>query len=352
MGPGLRARLRRDAALAAALRDALSLRPVPDPGRALRRRRCGARRTPQLRRRGPRRHLPPGDLRPRRRACCGAHSDDLGRVVARRSASPRARPAGAIARRSPFELADGLPRIAGRPRASRGGTAPAATATPAGWSWRPRRPRARWRACAQHDGARADVVLHTERMRRSSRPSRARLTAGWSRSTASAASTSRACAWGSMRRRPRRRSSSARSWGASCARSPGARSTAAGSSCPPTRACARAAEVERELRHVLRPPDEEDDGALDEVDARRASERGEVEAFVPVAADVGAPARPVRRRPRAGAGAVVPVGDRRARRGDDAGLRAPRAPARQAPPAGGRPAPAARAAATPRSTAG
>jgi len=49
---------------------------------------------------------------------------------------------------------------------------------------------------------------------------------------------------------------------------------------------AHAAEVERELRHVLRPPGEADEGALDEVDARRASERGEVEAFVPVAADV------------------------------------------------------------------
>ena len=49
---------------------------------------------------------------------------------------------------------------------------------------------------------------------------------------------------------------------------------------------AHAAEVERELRHVLRPPGEEDEGALDEVDARRATERGEVEAFVPVAADV------------------------------------------------------------------
>jgi superfamily II DNA or RNA helicase len=49
---------------------------------------------------------------------------------------------------------------------------------------------------------------------------------------------------------------------------------------------AHAAEIERELRHVLRPPGEEDAGALDEVDARRSSERGEVEAFVPVAADV------------------------------------------------------------------
>ena len=52
-----------------------------------------------------------------------------------------------------------------------------------------------------------------------------------------------------------------------------------------------------------------------------------------------APARAVRRRSRAVAVAVVPVGGRRARRGDDARLRAPRPAARQAPPAGGRPAP-------------
>jgi hypothetical protein len=49
---------------------------------------------------------------------------------------------------------------------------------------------------------------------------------------------------------------------------------------------AHAAEVERELRHVLRPPAEEDGGALDELDERRQTERGEAEAFVPVAADV------------------------------------------------------------------
>src|SRR5204863_2831199 len=49
---------------------------------------------------------------------------------------------------------------------------------------------------------------------------------------------------------------------------------------------AHAAEVERELRHVLRPPGAQEDDALDEVDARQASERGEADAFVPVAADV------------------------------------------------------------------
>jgi hypothetical protein len=47
---------------------------------------------------------------------------------------------------------------------------------------------------------------------------------------------------------------------------------------------AHADEVERELRHVLRPVEEPD--GFDEVVERRESERGEVEAFVPVAADV------------------------------------------------------------------
>ena len=49
---------------------------------------------------------------------------------------------------------------------------------------------------------------------------------------------------------------------------------------------AHAAEVERELRHVLHPPGAEDEAGLDELDERRATERGEAEAFVPVAADV------------------------------------------------------------------
>jgi superfamily II DNA or RNA helicase len=49
---------------------------------------------------------------------------------------------------------------------------------------------------------------------------------------------------------------------------------------------AHAADVERELRHVLRPPAEEDAAAFDELRDRRETERGEAEAFVPVAADV------------------------------------------------------------------
>jgi hypothetical protein len=49
---------------------------------------------------------------------------------------------------------------------------------------------------------------------------------------------------------------------------------------------AHANEVERELRHVLRPPSEVDPFALDEPEERRATERSEEPAFVPVAADV------------------------------------------------------------------
>ena len=102
---------------------------------------------------------------------------------------------------------------------------------------------------------------------------------------------------------------------------------------------AHAAEVERELRHVLRPPGEEDDGALDEVDARRESERGEVEAFVPVAADVAPQLALFAGGPAPSPSPSFPSAVDDARRGDDARLRAPRPAARQAPPAGGRPAP-------------
>jgi hypothetical protein len=49
---------------------------------------------------------------------------------------------------------------------------------------------------------------------------------------------------------------------------------------------AHASEVERELRHVLRPPGEEDPYALDEVPDKVETERTEPEAFMPVAADV------------------------------------------------------------------
>ncbi len=47
-----------------------------------------------------------------------------------------------------------------------------------------------------------------------------------------------------------------------------------------------AAEVETELRHVLRPPSEDDPGALDELRVRRETEPDAPLEFVPVAADV------------------------------------------------------------------
>lgn len=65
---------------------------------------------------------------------------------------------------------------------------------------------------------------------------------------------------------------------------------------------AHAADVETELRHLLRPPDEDDPEALDELRVRRETEPDEAPAFVPVAAEVtpqsqlslfGAPAAPV-----------------------------------------------------------
>jgi superfamily II DNA or RNA helicase len=49
---------------------------------------------------------------------------------------------------------------------------------------------------------------------------------------------------------------------------------------------AHADDVERELRHVLVPPSDAEAEAFDERPDQRESERGEVEAFVPVAADV------------------------------------------------------------------
>jgi superfamily II DNA or RNA helicase len=49
---------------------------------------------------------------------------------------------------------------------------------------------------------------------------------------------------------------------------------------------AHAADVERELRHVLRPPAEADPFALDELPDERETERTEEPAFVPLAADV------------------------------------------------------------------
>ena len=47
-----------------------------------------------------------------------------------------------------------------------------------------------------------------------------------------------------------------------------------------------AADVEEELRHVLKPPDEIDDGMLDELSEGRRTEPDVPDAFVPLAADV------------------------------------------------------------------
>ena len=305
-----------------------------------------ARRLLQLRRRRPRRHLPPGHLRPLRRRAAVAQRRRPRRVVLRRR--------GHRARGGPALPHGDLPRAGRRPaadpragaRAPRGG--PRRRPPRRGRARRRRRRRARAgggaRCCARRPGATPTVVLHTEARAAEKLAGLHALapTAGSSRSTWSArASTSPACASASTRRRPRRRSSSARSSGASCARSPAGRSTAAGSSCPPTRSCARtpprssascATSCARRARRTT--------AALDELDERRETERGEAEAFVPVAADVapqlalfggGAPAP-----------APAPSFPSAVDEPDEATmprLRAPRAAARQAPPAGGRPAP-------------
>jgi len=81
---------------------------------------------------------------------------------------------------------------------------------------------------------------------------------------------------------------------------------------------AHAADVQSELRHVLRPPDEQDPAAFDELEVRRAGEPGEVHDFVPVSADVApqmalfgpAPGEaPVVRAPAAFPSAVAPEPD-------------------------------------------
>ncbi len=87
-----------------------------------------------------------------------------------------------------------------------------------------------------------------------------------------------------------------------------------------------AAEVEEELRHVLKPPSEPDEGELDELAERRRTEPDAPEAFVPLAADVapqlalfgGGPPPPVVK-PVAFAGPPAVAEPRR-------GARAPRCP--------------------------
>ena len=73
---------------------------------------------------------------------------------------------------------------------------------------------------------------------------------------------------------------------------------------------AHAADVERELRHVLRPPSE-DEGGLDEIVVRRESEPSEMLDFQPVAADV-APQLALFGAPAGAVAAAPPVAPRKA----------------------------------------
>ena len=170
-----------------------------------------ARRLLQLRRRRPRRHLPPGHLRPLRRRAAVAQR----RRRSSRRPSPTRSPAREAGRRYrtaiSVELADGLPRIlaaaherleevrAGGHRDA-GGLVVAADGEHA---------RAVAKVLRETSPGRAPtVVLHTEARAAEKLAGVHALapTAGSSRSTWSArASTSRACASASTRRRPRRR---------------------------------------------------------------------------------------------------------------------------------------------------
>ena len=104
-----------------------------------------------------------------------------------------------------------------------------------------------------------------------------------------------------------------------------------------------AAEVETELRHVLRPPSEDDPEALDELRVRRETEPDAPLEFVPVAADVSPQSQMAlfgSSRPggtgRCGGPRVSVRGPAPGGHRPDARVRAPQAPARQAPPPGRR----------------
>ena len=301
-------------ALAAAVGHAVPLRRDADPGRALRR--DGVARAGRhllLRRRRPRRHLPAGRRSsPTTARCSGAAATTSSR---RRSPtrSPAARRRAATAPRSRVELADGLPRIlaaAHERLEARAGRRPPRRRRPR----RRRRRRARRarspRCCARSPARAPTVVLHTDAAGRT-RSSRA--------FTRSREPLDRRGEHGQRGRRhpaPARRR--LRDGGQDAAdlppdrrplraHDPGPRAGAElALPARPTPCCARhAADVERELRHVLRPPAEDDDGLLDEL-AGPARDR----------AVRGAGLRPARRRRRAADGAVRrrPAAPRRRRR--------------------------------------
>ena len=242
-GEGFARAFGRDDALAAALGHALPLRPVPDPGRALRRRRRRARRLLQLRRRRPRRHLPPGHLRPLRRRAAVAQRRGARRVVLRRR---RHR-----ARGGPALPHGDLPRAGRRPAAHprRRARAPGAGAR----RRPPRRGRARRRRRRRARPRGGQGAAGDHRARADRRPAHRGARGG---EAAGLHALLRALAGrGQHGQRGRRHPAPARGrlrdGGQDAARLPpdrgalrahaprAARSSPAGSSCPPTRSCAR-----------------------------------------------------------------------------------------------------------------
>ena len=183
-GEGFHLRLRPGAAPPAAVGHAVPLRPVPDPRRALRRRRRDARRVLQLRRRGPRPHLPAGHVHPLRRRAAVAQRRGARRGVLRgRARRPRGGPPlphGDLdrPRRRPAADPRRRPTRAWRRRAPRGTRTPAASSSPPTPSTPARSPR----SCARSPASpRRSCCTPTRRPRGACRSSRAPPTAGSSR---------------------------------------------------------------------------------------------------------------------------------------------------------------------------
>ena len=322
-----------DAALAAAVGHAVSLRRHADPRRALRRRRRRACRTSATR--TPTRCATASAGRsPSSRTtarCRGSSGDDVieagfDDVLAGREAS-RALPHGDLDRARRRPAAD----PARGARAPRAGCAPAGTATPAGWSSPPTASTrgAVAKVLREVTGDAPTVVVHTDARaaeqaaRRSHGVARALDRRGehglrGRRHPAPARRRLRDGGQDAADLPPDRRALRAHD------RGPAARAELA-LPARPTRCCgATPPRSRRELRHVLRPPGE-DDGLLDEPPERRETRaRPRRRTFVPLAADVapqmalfgGGPPAP----------AVAPVARRAV-----AGARRPRSPARCPP---------------------
>ena len=324
-------------ALAAALGHAVSLRRSADPGRALRRRRRACPTSPTRYADAVRDGIcRPVTFIPYDGDAAVAQRRRRHRGVVRRRAHRRARRAAATARRSRPSCADGLPRIlARRARAPRARCAPAATATRAGSSSPPTAStRARSpRCCSEITGARADrrPAHRGARGREARRRSRARrerwIVAVNMVSEGVDIPRLRVGVYATAAKTPLDLPPDRR---ALRAHDPGPPARArAGSSCPPTRSCARtpprsSASCATSCARRRRTTTARSTSSTE----RRETERGERRAFVPLAADVapqlalfgGGPPRPAPSRPRASAAggadepdaATMPAFERRA----------------------------------------